>query len=84
MSGQVVTCPYGSTLQEKLRANISLLTEAATIEMITGFGWSAFDLLRCRRQHEHSEGSFKSAARCPKTGPRGREGTKANYKTVGK
>ncbi|MBJ6117580.1 hypothetical protein JAO76_05230 [Pontibacter sp. BT310] len=30
------------------------------------------------------EDSKKAAARCPKTGPPGREGTKANYKTVGK
>ncbi|WP_162428815.1 hypothetical protein [Pontibacter pudoricolor] len=29
------------------------------------------------------EGSKKAEARCPKTGPPGREGTKANYRTIG-
>ncbi|NEM96137.1 hypothetical protein [Pontibacter burrus] len=51
--------------------------------MISVFGLSAFDLLRWRSQHERSEGSKKAEARCPKTRPRGRERTKANYKTIG-
>jgi hypothetical protein len=48
------------------------------------FGLSAFDLLRWRSQPEQSEGSKKATARCPKTGPPGREGTKAKDETVGK
>ncbi|MBJ6117071.1 hypothetical protein JAO76_02635 [Pontibacter sp. BT310] len=51
---------------------------------VSVFGWSAFDLLRWRSQPEQSEDSKKAAARCPKTRPPGREGTKANYRTVGK
>ncbi|MBJ6118487.1 hypothetical protein JAO76_09815 [Pontibacter sp. BT310] len=35
-------------------------------------------------RHGEARAKEAKAARCPKTGPPGREGTKANYRTVGK
>ncbi|MER2997517.1 hypothetical protein [Pontibacter populi] len=36
----------------------------------------------CRRHCDEGAKEIRTA-RCPKTGPPGREGTKANYRTIG-
>ncbi|MER2998246.1 hypothetical protein [Pontibacter populi] len=78
-SGQVATCPYGTIVTINVGAYRSKLYKSSFYEKDLSLWVERLVDFRCRRHFEVREKEMYTA-RCPKTGPPGREGTKAELK----